>query len=126
MLLNNLFFVWILSVLTCICLCFIVVYVVLCYKPFKLTSHFDLLIIIFILIHLLQTGTVNVTLLPIYVKNLSKCPIILYTKSSDKIAYANSVDPESSLIRVYTVCPSTKYFKKELHKKQNLIQKCME
>ena len=38
------------------------------------------------------------------------------------MAYANSVDPdrmasESSLIRVNIVCHSTKYFKRELHKK---------
>ena len=61
-----------------------------------------------------------------------KCIKISYTKVSDKMAYANSADPDqtaperSSLIRVYTVCHSTKYFKKELHKKQNLGQKSME
>ena len=45
------------------------------------------------------------------------CPKILYTKVSDKISYANSVDPdqtapeEAGLIRVYTVCHSAmKYF----------------
>ena len=32
----------------------------------------------------------------------------------------------SSLIRVYTDCHSTKYFKKQLHKKQNLGKKSME
>ena len=31
-----------------------------------------------------------------------------------------------SLIKVYTVCHFTKYFKKELHKKQNLGQKGIE
>ena len=40
------------------------------------------------------------------------------------MAYANSVDPDQTapeggnLIRVYTVCHSTKYFKKQLRKKQ--------
>ena len=49
------------------------------------------------------------------------------TKMSDKMAYANSVDPDqSSLIRVYTVCHSAKYFKKQLHKKQNLGQNSLE
>ena len=53
---------------------------------------------------------------------------ILYTKVSYKMTYgyANSEDPDSfqsSLIRVYTVCNSTKYFEKQLHKKQNLGQK---
>ena len=33
---------------------------------------------------------------------------------------------QESLIRVYNVCHSTKYFKKQLHKKQNLSQKSME
>ena len=44
------------------------------------------------------------------------------TKSlSDKMEYANSADPDqTSLIKVYTVCYLTKYFKKQLHKKQNL------
>ena len=57
-----------------------------------------------------------------------KCPKILNTKVSDKMTYANSVDPDqtapegSSLIRVYTVCHSTKYSMKQLHKKQNLGQ----
>ena len=31
-----------------------------------------------------------------------------------------------SLIRVYIVCHSTKYFKKQVHKKQKLGQKSME
>ena len=42
------------------------------------------------------------------------------------MAYANSADPDqtgSSLIRVCTVCQSTKYFKKQLHKKQKLGKK---
>ena len=43
------------------------------------------------------------------------------------MAYANSVDPDhslftSSLIRVYTVCHSTEYFMRQLHKMQNLGQ----
>ena len=47
----------------------------------------------------------------------------------DKITYANSVVPDqtapkrSSLIRVYTVCQSTKYFKKQLHKKKKISPK---
>ena len=44
------------------------------------------------------------------------------TKASDKMTYANSVDPD----QVYTVCHSTKYLKKLLHKKQNLSQKSVE
>ena len=60
-----------------------------------------------------------------------KYPKVSYTKVSDKMVYANSVDPDqtaprSSLIRVYTACHSTMYFKKQLHKKQNLGQKVME
>ena len=44
------------------------------------------------------------------------------------MAYANSADPDqtaprSSLIWVYTVCHSTMYFKKQLHKKQILDEK---
>ena len=42
------------------------------------------------------------------------------------MAYANSADPDQSLIRIYTVCHSTKYFKKQLHQKQKLCQKCTE
>ena len=60
-------------------------------------------------------------------KTYGNCPKILYTVVSDKMAYANNVDPDqtarSSLIRVYTVCHSTLYFKKQLPKKQNLGQK---
>ena len=47
------------------------------------------------------------------------------------MAYANSADPDQTApegaawIRVYTVCHSTKYFKKQLHKKQNLGQNSM-
>ena len=33
-----------------------------------------------------------------------KCPKILYTKLSDKMKYANSVDSDQTLIRTYTVC----------------------
>ena len=47
-----------------------------------------------------------------------KCPKIPYTKVSDKMAYANSADPDQTA----PVCISIKYFKKELHKKQNLVQ----
>ena len=40
------------------------------------------------------------------------------------MAYANSVDPDQiSLIWVYSVCHSTKYFKKQLQKKQYLSKK---
>ena len=39
-----------------------------------------------------------------------------YTKVSD-------LKELCSLIRVYTVCHSATYFKKQLHKKQNLAQK---
>ena len=51
-----------------------------------------------------------------------------YTKLSDKMSYANIADSdqtasEGSLVRVYTVCHSTKYFKKQLHKKQDLGKK---
>ena len=49
-----------------------------------------------------------------------KCPKNWQTKVSDKMAYANSVDPDQ------TVCHPIKYFKKQLHKKQNLDQKIME
>ena len=48
----------------------------------------------------------------------------LYTKVFDKIRYANSVDPDQTAslgaVRVYTVCHTTKYFKKQLYKKQTL------
>ena len=43
------------------------------------------------------------------------------------MAQANSADPDQiafSLIRVYTVCHSTKHFKKQLYKKEG--QKSME
>ena len=60
-------------------------------------------------------------------KSYGKCPTILYTKVSDKVAYANSADPDQTvLIKVYTVCHSIKYFKKQNHKMQNLNQKGME
>ena len=40
------------------------------------------------------------------------------------MAHVNSADPDqSSLIRVYTVCNSTKYFKKHLDKKPTLGKK---
>ena len=53
-----------------------------------------------------------------------KCPKILYTKVSNKMEYANSVDlDQSTLISVYTVCHSTKYLKKHLQKIQNIGKK---
>ena len=53
-----------------------------------------------------------------------KCPQMSYVKVADKIAYANNADPdqtapEGALVRVYTVCHSTKHFKTQLHKQQN-------
>ena len=44
---------------------------------------------------------------------------------SDKMAYAKSADPDQTAPkgqsdRVYTVCHSTKHFKRQLSKKQNL------
>ena len=50
-----------------------------------------------------------------------KFPKISNTKVHDKMTYARS-----SLIRVYSVCHSTKYFKKRLHKKETLGQNSME
>ena len=56
-------------------------------------------------------------------------------KVSNKMAYSNSAAPDetapSSLIMSYSVCHSTKCFKKQQHKKQNLSKKkkkkkCME
>ena len=46
------------------------------------------------------------------------------------MACANSADPdpfsaEGAVLSVYTVCYSTKYVKKQLHKKQNLGWKSM-
>ena len=60
----------------------------------------------------------------------SKCPKILYTKISDKMAHANSAYPDqtapcsfsSCQIRINTVCHSTMYLKRKQHKKQNLGQ----
>ena len=43
-----------------------------------------------------------------------KCPKISSTKLSDKVTYAN------------TVCHSFKYFKQQVHEKQNLRQNSME
>ena len=55
-----------------------------------------------------------------------KCPKISYTNVSDKMAYANSANPDQSAPEgVYTVCHSTKSFNKQLHKNQNLSQKSM-
>ena len=47
------------------------------------------------------------------------CPKISYTKVADKMAYANSADPDQTalkehLIRVYIVCHFTMYFKKPM------------
>ena len=44
------------------------------------------------------------------------------------MTYTDSADPDQTApgIRVYTVCFSTKYFKKQLHKKQNLGQNSLE
>ena len=48
---------------------------------------------------------------------------ILYTKfSSDKTAFASSVDLDQTASSGLH-CHFTKYFKKQLHKKQNLSQK---
>ena len=48
----------------------------------------------------------------------------MFSNVSDKIAYANSVNPDqtgpSSLIREYTVCHSTKYSKKRVHKTKSV------
>ena len=60
-------------------------------------------------------------------ENEGKCTKISNTKVADKMAYANSANPdqtapEGGLIRVYTFCYSTKHFKKQVHKKQSLGQ----
>ena len=40
------------------------------------------------------------------------------------MTYANSADPDQTLlVRVFIVYLSTKYFKKQLHRKQNLEEK---
>ena len=59
-----------------------------------------------------------------------KCLKISYTKVPDKMAYANSADPDLTALsgasdQVYTVCYSTKDFKKPLHKKQNFGKKIL-
>ena len=46
-------------------------------------------------------------------KAYGKCPIILYTKVADKIAYANSVDPDQNL----HVLPFHKVFKETIAQK---------
>ena len=48
----------------------------------------------------------------------------LTPKFSDKMPYTNSADLDQ--IRVFTVCHSTKHFKRQMHKKQNLRHKSME
>ena len=62
-------------------------------------------------------------------EDYGKCPKISFTKV-DKMAYTNSEDPDQTAPASgavwsgsYTVCHSTKYFKKQLHKKQNLGKK---
>ena len=54
----------------------------------------------------------------------SFCQSHMFSNVSDKIAYANSVNPDqtgpSSLIREYTVCHSTKYSKKRVHKTKSV------
>ena len=45
------------------------------------------------------------------------------------MAHANSADPDQTapgLIRVYTVCHSSRFFKKQMHKKQNLGKNSLE
>ena len=62
------------------------------------------------------------------------CSKVSYTKVADEMAYANSADPDAfrssltwvctvCMIRVYTVCYSTNYFKKQLHKKQKFRER---
>ena len=63
-------------------------------------------------------------------KTYVKCPKISHTKVSDKMAYANSADPdqtapEGAVWSGLHCLPSIKYFKKQLHKKQNLGLKIM-
>ena len=60
------------------------------------------------------------------IQKYGKCPKMLYTNIYDKMTYATvqtQIRMRSSLIRVFTVCHSTKYCKKLMHKKQNLGQK---
>ena len=64
-----------------------------------------------------QTAPWGAVSTSIWCKWLSWIDVSLNLKSSSL---------RSSLIRVYIVCHSTKYFKKLLHKKQNLGQKCVE
>ena len=57
--------------------------------------------------------------------------IQIFTLGSNAVKIQNDCSAHiavwrSSLIKVYTVCHSTKYFKKELHRKQNIDQKRME
>ena len=58
------------------------------------------------------------------------CTKIVYTKVSDKMAYANSADPDQTAPEEQSDqglhCLPFHYFKKQLHKKQNLGQKSME
>ena len=53
-----------------------------------------------------------------------KCPKISNTKVSDKTPHANTAAPDQSAHSDQGLhCHSTKHFKKQLHKKQNLSQK---
>ena len=67
----------------------------------------------------LKLGQQNILTLNIQTAKYGKCPKILYTNISDRMAYANNVDPDQTVPRVYTVCHSTKCSKKQLLKKQN-------
>ena len=59
-----------------------------------------------------------------------KCPKNSNTKVSDKMTYANSADPDQTApegaVWSGSVCHSTKYFKKQVHKKHNLGQSSRE
>ena len=58
----------------------------------------------------------------IHIAKYGKYPKISKSKFLAKW-HMQTVQTQISLIRVYTVCHLTKYFKKQLHKKQNLSQK---
>ena len=65
-------------------------------------------------------------------KQYGKCPKILNTKVSDKMAYANSVDPDQTAPGEAVWSGSTLFaipicnFKKQLHKKRNKVQNSLE
>ena len=80
-----------------------------------------------------QTVKVHFLMLKHIFYGYGKCPKSLHTKVADKMAYANNADPGQTaplghvkVTAVCTVCPSTKYSKTQLHKKQNFGQNCME